>query len=63
MRKVEKNLEFLINNLNATIKHLRDNGIKIFDNGDFDYCLDYVYYSPAMDEVIFRTRYKEDDEE
>lgn len=41
-----------IDELNKIIKLMRDVGEEIHDDSDFDYVLDYVYYSSASDKII-----------
>lgn len=45
-------MQSLIDMINAGIKGLRENNIKIKDYDDTDYCFDYIYYSPAQDDVF-----------
>jgi hypothetical protein len=44
----------LVEGLNSQIQLLKQAGIKIHDDNDFEFVIDYVYYSEAQDEVIVR---------
>ena len=44
----------LVEGLNSQIQLLKQAGIKIHDDNDFEFIIDYVYYSEAQDEVIVR---------
>jgi hypothetical protein len=44
----------LVEGLNNQIQLLKQAGIKIHDDNDFEFVIDYVYYSEAQDEVIVR---------
>jgi hypothetical protein len=43
-----------VEGLNSQIQLLKQAGIKIHDDNDFEFVIDYVYYSEAQDEVIVR---------
>lgn len=50
----DKLLHFLIDDMNAKIKLLREFGVEVVDNQDFNFAVQEVRYSPAQDKVIVR---------
>jgi hypothetical protein len=52
--------ECLIETLNTYIQNMKKARLYIHDDNDFDFVIDYIYYSPAQDEIIFRCTNKED---
>lgn len=55
-------LKSYIDTLNSMVKILKENNIHIRDNDDFDYAIEYVYYSEGQDEVIAKFKEVEQDE-
>jgi hypothetical protein len=53
----------LVEGLNIQIQLLKDAGIKIHDDSDFDFVIDYVYHSTAQDKVIVKFKNKGEIEE
>ena len=49
--------------INAQIEILRNAGVEIKDSDDFEWCVDSVNYSPAMDTVCFKLRPSEEESE
>lgn len=52
----ENLLKGYVETLNKMIEILRENGTKIKDANDLEWELDYIYYSPAQDEVLFKCK-------
>jgi hypothetical protein len=55
--------EGCIATINQQIEILRNAGVEIKDSDDFEWCVDSVNYSPAMDTVCFKLRASEDEEQ
>ena len=49
-------LQMLVEDINSKIQKLKEIGADIHDNEDFDWGIDYIYYSPANDKIIFKTK-------
>ena len=49
--------------INAQIEILRSAGVEIKDSDDFEWCVDSVNYSPAMDALCFKLRASEEESE
>jgi hypothetical protein len=55
-------MQALIDMINSGIKALRENNIAIKDHDDIEYCINYICYSPAKDEVFVKFEEVEEDD-
>lgn len=56
-------VESKIDDINNSLQLLSEIGVQIHDNDDFEYVIDYVYYSPAQKRTIVKFKEKRSDDE